>query len=142
MAVKALAAELDSRLSESFWGDFAQVVGDVAAHGQYATISKQVDAMLHVYLKRNGEYRVEELLEAGYHAHGDSMDWLLETVTAAHDPSSVLGAIQRNKWIAKGQVSQLLARRVELERRKAQAKPSEASYELDNAESSLVNALL
>ena len=142
LAVKALAAELDSRLSESYWGDFAQVVGDVAAHGQYATISQQVDAMLHVYLKRNGEYRVEELLEAGYHAHGDSMDWLLETVTAAHDPGSVLGAIQRNKWIAKGQVSQLLARRVELERRKAQAKPGEASYELDNAETSLVNALL
>jgi hypothetical protein len=142
LAVKTLAVELDSRMPESFWGDFAQVVGNVAAHGQYATISKQVDAMLHVYLKRNGEYRVEELLEAGYHAHGDSMDWLLETVTAAHDPGSVLGAIQRNKWIAKGQVSQLLARRVELERRKAQSKPSEASYELDNAESSLVNALL
>jgi tetratricopeptide (TPR) repeat protein len=142
LAVKRLAAELDSHMPQSFWGDFAQVVSDVAKNGQYAAISQQVDAMLRVYLKRNGEFRAEELLEAGYHAHGDSMGWLLEITPAAHDPGAVLNAIQQSKWIAKGQASQLLQRRVELERRKAQAKPGEASYELDNAESSLVNALL
>ena len=142
LAVNRLAVELNSHMPESFWGDFAQVVGDVAKNQQYAAISQQVDAMLRVYLKRNGEFRAEELLEAGYHAHGDSMDWLLEITTAAHDPGAVLNAIQQSKWIAKGQVSQLLARRVELERRKAEAKPGEASYELDNAESSLLNALL
>ncbi|MGD0680993.1 MAG: hypothetical protein ABR990_02990 [Terracidiphilus sp.] len=142
LAVKRLAAEQESRMPQSFWGDFAQVVGDVAKNGQYTVISQQVDAMLRIYLKRNGEYRAGELLEAGYHARGDSMEWLLEITTAAHDPSNVLNTIQRSNWIAMGQVSQLLARRVELERRKAQAKPGEASYELDNAESSLVSALL
>jgi tetratricopeptide (TPR) repeat protein len=142
LAVKRLAAEQDSRMPQSFWGDFAQVVSDVAKNGQYAAISQQVDAMLRVYLKRNGEFRAEELLEAGYHARGDSMDWLLEITTAVHDPGAVLNAIQQSKWIAKGQASQLLQRRMELERRKAQAKPGEASYELDNAESNLVNALL
>ncbi|MGO9316923.1 MAG: hypothetical protein ACLPXT_02025 [Terracidiphilus sp.] len=142
LAVKQLAVELNSHMPESFWGDFAQVVSDVAKNGQYAAISQQVDAILRVYLKRNGEYRADELLEAGYHARGDSMDWLLEITTAAHDPGAVLNTIQQSKWIARGQASQLLARRVELERRKAEAKPGEASYELDNAESSLVNALL
>jgi predicted TPR repeat methyltransferase len=142
LAVKRLAAELDSHMPQSFWGDFAQVVSDVAKNGQYTAISQQVDAMLRVYLKRNGEFRAEELLEAGYHAHGDSMDWLLEITTAAHDPGAVLGTIQQSNWIAKGQVSHLLTRSVELERRKAEAKPGEASYELDNAESSLITALL
>jgi len=142
LAVKKLAAEQDSHMQQSFWGDFAQVVGDVAKNGQYAAISQQVEAILRAYLKRNGEYRAEELLEAGYHAHGDSMAWLLEITTAAHDPGAVLNTIQQSKWIAKGQVSQLLARRVELERHKAEAKPNEGSYELDNAESSLMNALL
>ena len=70
-------------MPESFWGDFAQVLGDVAAHGQYAAIDEQVDAMLRIYLARNGEYRVEPLLEAGYHAHGDSMEWLLGITAAA-----------------------------------------------------------
>jgi tetratricopeptide (TPR) repeat protein len=142
LAVKRLAAELNGHMPESFWGDFAQVTGDVAKNEQYAAISQQVDAMLRVYLKRNGEFRADELLEAGYHAHGDSMDWLLEIVTAAQDPGEVLGTIQRSKWVAKGQLSQLLQRRVELVRREAEAKPGEASYELDNAESSLMSALL
>jgi len=84
LAVKRLAAELDARhMPESFWGDFAQVVGDVAKNGQYAAIGQQMDAMLRVYLKRNGEYRSSELLEAGYHARGDSMEWLLEITTGA-----------------------------------------------------------
>ena len=44
LAVKRLAAEMDARhMPESFWGDFAQVVSDVAKNGQYATISQQVD---------------------------------------------------------------------------------------------------
>ena len=142
LAVKRLAVELNGHMPDSFWGDFAQVATDTAKNGQYAAISQQVDEILRVYLKRNGEYRADELLEAGYHARGDSMDWLLEITTAAHDPGAVLNTIQQSKWIAKGQLSQLLTRRVELERRKAEAKPGEASYELDNAESSLVNALL
>ena len=50
------------------------------------------------------------------------MEWLLEITTAAHDPGEVLSTMQRSNWIAKGQVSQLLARRVELERRKAEGK--------------------
>jgi tetratricopeptide (TPR) repeat protein len=143
LAVKRLAAELEARhMPESFWGDFAQVVTDVAKNGQYAAISQQADAMLRIYLARNGEYRADELLEAGYHARGDSMDWLLEITTAAHDPGDVLSTIQRGNWIAKGQVSQLLARRVELERRKAEGKTSEMNWSLQQAESSLINALL
>jgi tetratricopeptide (TPR) repeat protein len=143
LAVKRLAAEMDARrVPESFWGDFAQVLGDVAAHGQYAAIDEQVDAMLRIYLARNGEYRVEPLLEAGYHAHGDSMEWLLTITSAASDPSSVLGTMQQSSWIAKGQLSQLLAHIVDLDRRRAQAKPDESNYVLENAESSLVTALL
>jgi tetratricopeptide (TPR) repeat protein len=142
LAVKRLAAELESHMPESFWGDFAQVAKDAAKNRQYAAIGKQVDEILRVYLKRNGEYRAQELLEAGYHAHGDSMDWLLEITAAAHDPSEVLNTIQRSKWIAKGQVSQLLARRVELERRKALGKTGETNWSLEQAESSLIDALL
>jgi hypothetical protein len=153
LAVKRLAAEMDARhVPESFWGDFALVLGDVAEHKQYAAISDQVDAMLRIYLARNGEYRVEPLLEAGYHAHGDSMDWLLEITTAASDPSSVLSTIQQSNWqnnwnhkepwIRKGQMSRLLGRIAELERRKAQDKPDEMNWSLENAETRWITALL
>jgi tetratricopeptide (TPR) repeat protein len=132
-AVKLLAAEMDARrVPESFWGDFTQVLGDVTTHGQYAAINQPVDAMLRIYLARNGAYRVDSLLEAGYHAHNDSMQWLLDITAAASDPADVLNDIQQNDWrsnwteqnhwILDGQMSQLYARIVELER----AKPRQA----------------
>jgi hypothetical protein len=144
-AVRLLAAEMDARrVPETFWGDFTQVLGDAAAHGQYAAISQQVDTMLRVYVARNGAYRVDSLLEAGYHAHGDSMDWLLAITAAASDPASVLSNIQGNygqeDWILKSQMSQLYARIVELEQRKARA--GEESYGLEHAESNWIDALL
>jgi tetratricopeptide (TPR) repeat protein len=143
LAVKRLAAEMDARhVPESFWGDFAQVLGDVAAHGQYAAINEPVDAMLRVYLARNGDYRVEPLLEAGYHAHGDSVDWLIEITTAATYPSGVLSTVQRSNWLQKSQASRLLARIVELERRNAPDKPGEMNWLLESAESRLVDAQL
>jgi Flp pilus assembly protein TadD len=143
MAVKRLAEEMDARhVPESFWGDFTLVLGDAAANGQYAAISQQVDAMLRVYLARNGVYRVESLLEAGYHAHGDHADWLLEITSAASDPEYVLGSLWRSTWIVKSQASQILLQIVELDRRKAEAKPADESWELENAESNLVDALL
>ena len=143
LAVKQLAAEMDARhVPETFWGDFSQVLGDASSHGQYAAISAQVDAMLRIYLARNGWYRVEPLLEAGYHAHGDQMEWLLEITTAASDPAYVLGPIRQSTWIVKGQASQLLGHIVELDRRAAQAKPGEDVWNLEQAESNLIDALL
>ena len=153
LAVKRLATEMDARpVPESFWGDFSRVLADVAAHGEYAAIDKDVDAMLRIYLARNGVYRVESLLEAGYHAHSDSVDWLLEIVNAAKDPGDVLNALQRGdwqsdfsqsrSWIRDGQKSRIFARIVELERRKAQDKPDEMNWSLDQAESSWIDALL
>lgn len=142
-AVQRLATEIDARpVPESFWGDFTQVLGDAAAQGQYATIRARVDALLRVYLARNGSYRVEPLLEAGYHAQGDSTTWLLEIATAADDPTAVLNSVRGSSWIAKGQQSQLLARVVELRRQKLQSDPSGDSYGLDYEESSLVSALI
>ena len=142
-AVKLLAAEMDARhVPESFWGDFSLVLADVAAHGQYAAIDAQVDAMLRIYLARNGNYRVEPLLEAGYHAHGDSLAWLLEISNAAKDPSFVLNSIYPNTWMQKSQVSQLYARIAELEQRNVQDKPGETNWGLEQAQSNLIEALL
>ena len=143
LAVKRLAAEMDARhVPESFWGDFAQVLGDVSARGQYAAIKDPVDSMLRIYLARNGVYRIEPLLEAGYHAHGDSVDWLIEITTAATDPGDVLSTVRLSSWIEKKHESRLLARIVELERHKAQEKPGEMGWALESAESKLIDTLL
>jgi tetratricopeptide (TPR) repeat protein len=143
LAARRLAAEIDERpVPESFWGDFTQVLGDVSAQGQYGAISAQVDALLRVYLARNGAYRADSLLEAGYHAHGDSMTWLLEITTAADDPAGVLDSVRGSSWIAKGQESQLMLRQVELRRRNLPGSPTENDFESGQAESALISAYL
>ena len=143
LAVRRLAAEMDARhVPESFWGDFAQVLADAAAHGQYAAIKPQVDTMLHIYLARNGNYRAEPLLRAGYQAQGNSMEWLLNITTAASDPEYLLSTIRESDWILKSQRSEILAHILELVRSKAQAHPGEDTWEFDQAESNLVSSLL
>jgi len=142
-AVKQLAAEMDSRpVPESFWGDFVLVLEDVTANRQFATVSEQVDAMLRIYLARNGDYRVEPLLEAGYHAHGDQMDWLLQITSAAKDQEDLLNSIRNDRWIPKNQLSQLDARILELARREAQANPTKGDWAIEHAEFKLITALI
>jgi tetratricopeptide (TPR) repeat protein len=127
-AVKLLTSEIDARrVPESFWPDFTQVLGNVSAHGQYDSIAKQVDALLRIYIPRNGYYRVDSLLEAGYKANHNSIDWLLDITSSAHDQQVILNAILPNNWdpnssawIQKEHRGRILARIVELEERAAQ----------------------
>jgi len=153
MAVQRLTEEVDKRpVPETLWGDFSQVLKEAAAAGQYAAIDAQVDQLLHVYLARNGNYRAEPLLGAGYHAHNDSMAWLLQITAAANDQGSVLESLLASDWrsnfnrqeplIRADQMSQLYAHIVELDRRKQQQKPGEWDWSLQNHESLLINALL
>lgn len=103
-AIKRLAAEMDARhVPETFWTDFQRVLSSVSAHGQVRTIQPQVDAMLRIYIARNGEYRTEPLLESGYHANGDSVDWLLSITSAANDQANLLNSIVPNQWSTQGQ---------------------------------------
>jgi hypothetical protein len=70
------------------------------------------------------------------------MEWLLDITTAASEPAYLLSSIRQSQWIAKGQASQLLARIVELDRRALLAKPEEGDWNLEQAESNLIDALI
>lgn len=123
-AVKLLAEEIDARrVPETFWSGFTRVIGNIAGHGQYDSVRQQVESMLRTYIARNGEYRVEPLLEAGYHANHDSVDWLLAITAGAGDQQAVLNSLLPNQWssqrgwIQKGQRSRIQERILELAER-------------------------
>jgi hypothetical protein len=132
-AVQLLTSEIDARrVPESFWPDFTEVLGNVSAHGQYDSIQKQVDALLRIYIPRNGYYRVDSLLEAGYKANHNSIDWLLDITSSAHDQQVILNMILPNNWdpnsstwIQKEHRGRILARIVELEEHAAQQNSGE-----------------
>src|SRR5215470_4241075 len=51
-----------SRTPETFWGDFAATANNLASHKLLAQFQPDVNAILHYYVKRNGNYRVDPLL--------------------------------------------------------------------------------
>jgi predicted Zn-dependent protease len=126
-AVGLLAEEMDARrVPETFWGDFSQVLSSVSAHGQYDSIRQAIDTLLRTYIARNGSYRVESLVEAGYHANHNSVAWLLNITSSAKDQAGVLNAllpgnwdVTNEEWIQKDQISEILMRIVELDKKGA-----------------------
>jgi hypothetical protein len=148
-AVKQLAAEMDARkVPETFWSDFGRVLDDISAHGQYDKVSQAVDAMLRIYVARNGDYRTEPLLEAGYKANGKQVDWLLTITAGAANQRGVLESILPNnwsrqgEWIKKGQLSRIRERIVELAERDAGANRDESNWTLENERWHYVDALI
>lgn len=143
-AIHALAAQMDAApVPESFWASFALVTQSATANGAWTSISGDADNLLHTYLKRNGSYRAEPLLEAGYLANGKSLSWLtsMSSIADAADmPGATLNSLSSSKWIDNAQQIELQTRIVEAAR--ARVKPGEHSYELDFAEQSLVSLLI
>ncbi len=149
-AVKLLAKQVDAQpVPENFWVDFPKVVGDASAAAQYNSVREPVDAMLRVYIVRNGSYRVEPLVEAAYKANKDSADWLLGMASAAHDPQELLEAVLSNGeaengsgWIEHNQISAILMRLVEMAEKKVQENPGTDEGELNTLRQRWVNALV
>jgi Tfp pilus assembly protein PilF len=53
-----------ARTPETFWGDFAATVNNLASHKLLAQFQPDVNQVLHYYVKRNGTYRVDPLLRS------------------------------------------------------------------------------
>src|SRR6266702_3770648 len=147
--VKQLATEMDARrVPETFWSDFGRVLDNISAHHQYDSVHQAVDAMLRIYIARNGEYRAEPVLEAGYRANGNSVDWLLTITSVASNQQAVLYSILPNQWssqgtwLHKGDISRIYQRIVELAGHTAQENPGQFNYSLDSARQGYVRALL
>lgn len=148
-AVKLLAAEIDARpVPETFWGDFAQVVKSVNEHGQYESIRQPVDNLLRVYIGRSGDYLSRSLIEAAYHANGDSADWLIAIASSANDREGLLHSLIDSSWpsgtgwIRNDQIGTLLARVLDLEEKKAEQNPNEDRRSVDQTRRHLVTALI
>jgi predicted Zn-dependent protease len=150
-AAELLAAEIDAQhVPETLWGDFAQVLGSVSAHGQYGSIQQQIDSLLRVYIKRNDYYRTQPLIEAGYRANGSSAEWLISITGSSSDQEQILESLindsssggNGDEWIQKDQISTLLAHVVALEEKRLQENAGEDKESLYSAQQRLATALI
>jgi len=103
LAIAQLAQQVKRvAVPESFWTDFARLCQESASRHAFAELKPDVDALLRAYLKKNGNYRSNELLKSAYTAAGDpaaATAWLLELSTAAADSITVLADVADVPWI-------------------------------------------
>lgn len=129
-AVTLVVKEIDARkVPESFWPDFAAIVGHLGTRGRFATVRPQIDAMLRSYIKRNGSYMTEPLLQAVYKADGNPADattWMLDLAALSNPPDAVLDSIADANWIPAAQRPRIRARQVEIARDTVNAAEGEA----------------
>ena len=143
-AVHLLAEEMDARkVPETFWDSYCAVLEGASKHNAYGEVSADVDNMLRIYLRRNGPYRAEPLLQSGYEANNKSLSWLINMVSQVHsedDNGFLLRQLAQNSWVAAEQRIELQSRVIDQLR--AHQKPGERDYDLEYMERNLVQALL
>ena len=104
---------------ESFWTGFAQIARHLGSRKLTAQLHPEMDAVLRGYIKRNGEYRSAELLQAAFAASStpaDGLDWLLSLAGAAANPAGVLGQFDTAAWLPETMREPVLLKEIDLAR--------------------------
>ena len=137
-AFAMLTAQLNrAHVPESFWADFGRTCDQLRTRHLFADLKPDADSIIRTYLRHNGNYRSNVLLQPAYAAAGDpaaGAAWLLDLSTAAHDPTSVLADVVNAAWIPLAQRAPIYQRILET---KQSALPTLAGLERDYAQQDL-----
>jgi predicted Zn-dependent protease len=102
-AYAVLSRQLTSgHVPESFWTDFGRTCDQLRTRHLYDGIKPDADAIVRTYLRQNGNWRSNALLQPAYAAVGDPLSataWLLDVSSAAHDPTQILADVADAPWI-------------------------------------------
>jgi len=116
-ALAVLSDQLNSaHLGESFWADFGRTCDQLAARHLFAELKPGADAIIRTYLRHNGNYRSNALLQSAYAAAGDpaaATVWLLDLSSVAHDPPAILADVADASWIPLAQRAPIYQRILE-----------------------------
>jgi tetratricopeptide (TPR) repeat protein len=92
-ALAAFRQMEDDRLPESFWTDLPAALKHIGSRKLLGDVRAQADSALRLYLRRNGYYRLEPLLEGALAATAGSAEgvaWIVDLSRVAPDPLGVL----------------------------------------------------
>jgi len=134
-AFAVLSKQLDSaHVPESFWTDFGRTCDQLRTRRLYAELKPDADAIIRNYLRRNGNWRSNALLQPVYPAVGDPASataWLLDISSAAPDATLILSDVADASWIPLAERAPIYQRILEL---KQDALGKLAGLERDNAQ--------
>jgi hypothetical protein len=137
-AFAVLSAQINgAHVPESFWRDFQHTCDHLRASHLYSELKPDADAIVRTYLRHNGNWLSNAMLQPAYTAIGDpgsATAWLLDVSSAASDPTQILADVVDARWIP-------LAQRAPIYQQILQAKldalGSLTGFERDSAQQSL-----
>jgi predicted Zn-dependent protease len=102
-AYRVLAKQVDQpHPPETFWKDFGRTCDELRTRRIFASLQPEADAVIRSYLRKNGNYRSNALLQPAYAALNDppaATTWLLDLSKAASDSTRVLVDVVNAPWI-------------------------------------------
>lgn len=90
------------RIQEWFWAEGVRLMREAGAAGLRNEVRDPVDTLLRGYVKRNGDYRVRELLEGALGLAGDpaaGVQWIAQISRSAGDPAGFLAQFNNESWL-------------------------------------------
>jgi cellulose synthase operon protein C len=116
-AFDVLSKQLNSaHAPESFWTDFGRTCDQPRRLHLFAELKPNADAIVRTYLRHNGNYRSNALLQPAYAAVDDPASataWLLDVSSVAQDPVQILADVVDASWIPLAQRAPIYRRILE-----------------------------
>ncbi len=117
-AFQSLLAQMEKQSPpESFWRDFGKTCDDLRTRHLFTEFEPDADAIVRAYLKRNGAWRSNAVLQPVFIAQKDSATaatWLLSVSSSAPDSATVLGDVVNVAWVPMTQRAAIYQRILEL----------------------------
>jgi tetratricopeptide (TPR) repeat protein len=117
LAIAAFARLMDRpRVPGRFWTDLADTLRHIGEAKALPSVRDDVEKLLRTYIRRNGNYQVDVLLEAAVAASADvaaGVSWIADLSRSAANPTQFVSALIDRPWIPDAQRDVLYARIVE-----------------------------
>jgi predicted Zn-dependent protease len=137
-AFAVLSAQVNvAHVPENFWRDFQRTCDQLRTRHLYSELKPDADAIVRSYLRHNGNWLSNAVLQPTYAAIGDpesATAWLLNVSSAAPDPTQILADVVDARWIPLAQRAPIYRHILEAE---LDALGALTGFERDSAQQSL-----
>lgn len=103
LALAAFSQMMDrSRVPQKFWPDLSDTLRHIGAARQLPALHDDIEKILRTYIRRNGSFQIEGILESALIASGDpaaGLNWIAGLSRSAADPVQFLDATIDRPWV-------------------------------------------
>jgi len=107
LAIAGLSQMMDrARVPQKFWTDLPDTLRHIGQAKQLSALRDDLDRLLRTYIRRNGSFQIDGIMEGVLVASGDpaaGAGWVAQLSRSAADPAQFLGAIVEQTWVPDAQ---------------------------------------